>query len=295
MLIKESTLRRIIREEAYRSLREAAVVSPLASGQGPLTQPELSDVGVRMGMTAGAAQSVVSFENMTQNAPYKAFIAANRALSTSVASLLKSTPVSLTAAKTALATLTNEGNDGTLGKAIASYLNANATTIGAIGCLVAGNANSNGPIFVGASGGNLDAINIIMTKDSGVLTDGGAALKTACQGDTTVLTNLRIVVSMSARKLIGDMEAEKLGAASAATEAATAASTTPYTVKSGDSISKIAQARYGIAPARASMSLYDTLAATIKNRAGATANAIRPGDVINLPATLGGKQLIAVK
>lgn len=287
MLIKESTLRRIIREEAYRSLREA-VVSPLASGQGPLTSQELLDVGTRMGMTAGAAQSVVSFESMTQNAPYKAFIAANRALSASVASLLKSTPTSLTAAKTALATLMKEGNDGTLGKAIANYLSVNATTIGAIGCLVAGNANTNGPIFAGVSGNITSGIDIIKTKDSGVLTDGGTALKTACQNDTTVLTNLRIVVSTSVRKLIGDMEAEKLDAASAAGSAATAANTTPYTVVAGDTISKIALARYGIKPAQASMPLYDQLAKTI-NRPGATANAIKVGDIINLPASLDGK------
>jgi LysM repeat protein len=292
MLIKESTLRRIIREEAYRSLREVAVASPLASGKGPLTQKELLDVGTRIGMNPGSAQAVSSFDQNTENAPYKAFMAAGRALSASVTNLLKSTPNSLAAANASFAKLTNEGNDGPLGKAIASYLNGNATTIGAIGCLVAGNANANGPIFAGTNGGNIDAINIIMTKDSGKLTDGGNALKTACQNDTTVMQNLRIVVSVSARKLIGDMEAEKLNVMGAETAAATAANTTPYTVKSGDSISKIAQARYGIAPSRASMPLYDTLAATIKNRAGATANAIQPGDIINLPTTLGDKQLI---
>jgi nucleoid-associated protein YgaU len=95
--------------------------------------------------------------------------------------------------------------------------------------------------------------------------------------------------------MVSDIDAAEQAATATATAAVTAAGTTPYTVKSGDSISKIAQARYGIAPSRASMPLYDTLAKSIKNRTGATANAIQPGDIINLPTTLGDKQLIPAK
>ena len=104
------------------------------------------------------------------------------------------------------------------------------------------------------------------------------------------MKSVRTITSMSYRKILTDIEQTSLSKKAADGAALTAANTTSYTVVAGDSISKIAQARYGIVPSKASMPLYDQLAATI-NRKGATANLIRPGDVIKLPATLDGKTL----
>ncbi len=70
-----------------------------------------------------------------------------------------------------------------------------------------------------------------------------------------------------------------------------------YTIKAGESISKIAQTYYGIAPSQAAMPVYQQLAKMIQQGTSQQAptgdpNKIYPGQVIKLPPTLsvGGKQ-----
>ena len=297
MLIKESTLRRIIREEAYRSLREEAGAASAAAaiGSGPMTQQELSDIAARVGMPPGTQPFIGTFHNFfPQDQKLNQFFAAIDAVNSSLIRLLASAPNSLKAAQNSKDILTKEGNDGALGKKIASYLTGGAaTTLGLLGCLIAGDANTNGPIFAGTNGNITSGIDIIKTKDPNKLTDGGNALTAACQADTSLMQSVRTITSMSYRKILTDIDQNSLNKKAADGAALTAANTTPYTVVAGDTIAKIAQARYGIVPSRASMSFYEQLAATIKNRQGATANMIKVGDIINLPASLGGKALIA--
>jgi hypothetical protein len=239
MLIKESTLRRIIREEAYRSLREQAP-APVAD-----KTKEISDY-------------LASYATKTTS--------------------LKPAPQLGVKVNNAKINFNNNSKDANFAKAIFDTI-SNAEK----------NRNSieNTVIAILASMDKKAVFDCVFKGASPSDYQNNFGI-TALAGADTVAPFVAVVQN-GASLFVAAVKAWCVAAA-AAPVAAPAAGTT-HTVVSGDSISKIAQARYGITPSNASMPLYDQLAKTITNRAGATANKIQPGDVIQLPPILGGKTL----
>jgi LysM repeat protein len=241
MLIKESTLRRIIREEAYRSLREQAP-APVAPTPAlkklidPITTYLTAIVNSTSALPANANVKAALAQFQT-NSSGNAYFAKN--VATTISNVTKNTPLGIV-------------------RAILASMKANA-------------------IYKGAS--------------SGGPADYDSDLDVGVVGATDTVAPFEAAITKAVNPTAFITAVKAWCAAAAVAPVAAPAAATTHTVVSGDSISKIAQARYGITPSNASMPLYDQLAKTITNRAGATANKIQPGDIIILPATLGGKTL----
>jgi hypothetical protein len=238
MLIKESTLRRIIREEAYRSLRE----------QGPTPAAD---------KTQEISNYLTSYATKTTSlkpAPQLGVRVNNAKIN------FNNNSKDVNFAKAILGTISNaEKNRNSVENTVIAIL-ASMDKKAVFDC-----------VFKGASPSDYQ-------NNFGI---------TALTGDDTVAPFVAVVQN-GASLFVAAVKA--WGATTTAAPAAAPTAGATHTVVSGDSISKIAQARYGMTPSNANMQFYDVLAKTIA-RPGATANKIQPGDVIQLPPILGGKTL----
>lgn len=301
MKINESTFRKILREEARRTLREAPAV-PTASGAAAAP---VSGTPASTGVMAGpvtAERSEAALKNVK---------AAASALKGTLATIDSARATQASSSK-GLATLTTAlsfipGNGDTFPfPALTDQKFTNALNRVQMGQNNLAKTGEKDPVA--------KAILLLAAGDSGSIWRNWAdatshfvpGYKPTAQdllvaGSTGALSNQEAarfvnVVKPSAAKLVQSWTAflsamNEYKTASSQTNLgynlAPASEATPYTVVKGDTVAAIAQKRYGIAPSNAAMPIYQTLVGQ-----GNNPNAIKVGQQLSLPKTIkyGGKE-----
>lgn len=300
MRINESTFRKILREEARRTLREEAPV-PTASGaaaapvQGTPATTGVMAGPVPSGRTDAALKSVKAASGALNSALAQIDIARGRSAPTSksfvnLATAISNIPNSSSAAP--FPALTDPKLVDALNRALKAQAGLARTgetdpVAKAILLLASGDSGKDWSNWNDATSYFVQsyrpaAADLQVVASTGTLSNKEAASFVAAvkpyaaklgQAWTAFITAMNEYKAASSQTNLG-------------VSLAPAATSIPYSVVKGDTVATIAQKFYGIAPSRAAMPAYQSLVGP-----GSNPNAINVGQKLSLPKTInsGGK------